>query len=100
MIERYGAKEFVILFPYKFLEQKTLEQEALTHAYEKLERLRIAFEAHPCPALDQDLRMTFSAGLTSYQANEPLEVTFKRADEALYQAKHSGRNQVCMWPLT
>lgn len=95
MIGRYGGEEFVILFPYKLL-----EQEALTHAYEKLERLRIAFEAHPFPALDQDLRMTFSVGLTSYQANEPLEVTFKRADEALYQAKHSGRNQVCMWPLT
>lgn len=92
VIGRYGGEEFVILFPYA-LEK----QEAVAQAHQKLETLRLAFESHVFPSLNQDLRMTFSVGLTTYQASESLEVTFKRADEALYRAKHSGRNQICMW---
>lgn len=92
VIGRYGGEEFVILFPYELP-----EHEAIAKAYGTLEMLRIAFEAYRHPSLDPNLRMTFSVGLTIYQDHEPLEVTFKRADEALYHAKHSGRNQICTW---
>lgn len=36
--------------------------------------------------------ITFSAGLTTFQTGENFDETIKRADSALYDAKHSGRN--------
>lgn len=40
------------------------------------------------------LRLTFSAGITFWQAGEKLAPVFERADQALYSAKRHGRNQV------
>jgi len=40
------------------------------------------------------LRVTFSAGVTAYMADEMLTSTIGRADRALYAAKAAGRNLV------
>ena len=37
---------------------------------------------------------TFSAGLAQWDGVETAEQLLSRADEALYEAKHSGRDQV------
>jgi diguanylate cyclase (GGDEF)-like protein len=45
---------------------------------------------------DQLIRVTISAGITSYPELqvEIVQDLIKRSDEALYSAKESGRNQV------
>ena len=43
-----------------------------------------------------DLAITASFGLACYQADETLSQMTERADEALYRAKHAGRNRVML----
>jgi len=51
---------------------------------------RIAVERFPGPG-----RVTISAGVTQYRGGEEAASPLRRrADEALYQAKNSGRNRV------
>ena len=40
--------------------------------------------------------VTFSAGVTAYRANEAIETALERADQALYEAKRTGKNRTCM----
>jgi diguanylate cyclase len=41
----------------------------------------------------QAVTITASAGSASFKENDTLEDVFKRADQALYKAKESGRNR-------
>jgi len=45
---------------------------------------------------EQQLKITASFGLATLMEGESLDGLLKRADEALYQAKNSGRNRVVM----
>jgi diguanylate cyclase (GGDEF)-like protein len=38
--------------------------------------------------------VTVSAGVAGYRAGESVSQLLHRADEALYEAKHAGRNRV------
>jgi diguanylate cyclase (GGDEF)-like protein len=84
-IVRWGGEEFVILL------RATDETAAFTFA----ERIRAGLAA----ALLADLpfRLTISVGLAQYQDNDTLEMLVDRADQAMYQAKQSGRNRVVAW---
>ena len=42
------------------------------------------------------LQLTISAGVSRYQPEEDWEQTLLRADEALYGAKHGGRDRVVL----
>jgi diguanylate cyclase len=44
----------------------------------------------------KDVLVTFSAGVTRWRAGEELQVTLERADEALYEAKRTGKNRTCV----
>jgi diguanylate cyclase len=44
----------------------------------------------------EDVFVTFSAGVTLWRDGESLEATLSRADEALYEAKRTGRNRTCV----
>jgi cell division protein FtsQ len=44
----------------------------------------------------KDVLVTFSAGVTAWQPGEPLDAALERADEALYEAKRTGKNRTCM----
>lgn len=83
---RYGGEEFVVLMP---------ETDAV-RAYEAAERLRKAVEATDfvIPHPESPLKKTTSIGFATLQHNDTPESLLKRADEALYEAKNSGRNKV------
>ncbi len=87
IVGRVGGEEFAALLP----EADTAE------ALEVAERLRASVEGAAVKLAGGSLiRFTVSIGVASFQgANEKIEPVLKRADNALYQAKNSGRNRVC-----
>jgi diguanylate cyclase (GGDEF)-like protein len=74
LLARYGGEEFALLLPSSTLGQ----------AVEIIDRLRVA----------TPLAQTFSAGVALWHGDEPSDQLVARADQALYQAKQAGRNQV------
>ncbi|MBI9043722.1 MAG: diguanylate cyclase [Anaerolineaceae bacterium] len=89
ILGRFGGEEFVAMLP------ETCAKEAWNVA----ERLRRDFEKDPINIDDQKIALTISAGINEYCAEEKirLEQIIDRADQALYLAKKSGRNQVIIW---
>ncbi|MCG5501107.1 sensor domain-containing diguanylate cyclase [Ectothiorhodospira lacustris] len=87
---RTGGEEFAILLP------GTTEQEALVLA----ERLRRKVKSTPAVTPGAIIAMTVSIGITrlSPEDGSP-DASLSRADEALYKAKHNGRNQVALAPF-
>ncbi|MGM0768903.1 MAG: sensor domain-containing diguanylate cyclase [Pseudomonadota bacterium] len=84
ILTRWGGEEFALLLPDTSLEG----------AWELAESLRTSVEA---TQLVEDLpKLTISLGGTRMSTEESAKASFRRADEALYKAKNSGRNQVCM----
>ena len=84
---RYGGEEFVILMP------NTLAVAALAAAG----RLCASVSAAPFAGSGDsgEIPVTVSIGLVTDMAGKcSLEELVRRADEALYEAKHGGRNQV------
>lgn len=45
---------------------------------------------------DRELRLTISVGCAAHRFGQSLEETMKRADQALYEAKHGGRDRFCV----
>jgi diguanylate cyclase (GGDEF)-like protein len=82
---RYGGEEFIILLPEADLEQGMAVAEKL--------RVMLAGEAF---TLDdgRELGITASFGVSALGAGESLDQLIRQADEALYAAKHKGRNRV------
>jgi diguanylate cyclase (GGDEF)-like protein len=78
---RCGGEEFVIVL-------RCLKPE---HASVALERFRCAVEDFGFPQVG---KVTVSIGYTAVRREDSGSAAFGRADEALYLAKHSGRNQV------
>jgi diguanylate cyclase (GGDEF)-like protein len=85
---RWGGEEFALMLPHTDLEGGRL----------LAERIRSALAA-----LDIDLgngranRVTASFGVAQRQVDEnSYESAIRRADRALYQAKHAGRDRVCL----
>ncbi|MNG22817.1 diguanylate cyclase [compost metagenome] len=66
----------------------------LESAYKVLEEIRQRFAEIHYPAQPQDLWCTFSAGVVELCENSDGLMMASQADEALYRAKHAGRNRV------
>lgn len=81
LLARYGGEEFVALLP------GATQAEALQVA---AERLRCCIADQPFEAPQGPLQITISLGVAEYR--EDLNLTLKRADEALYRCKAEGRN--------
>ncbi|WP_430460671.1 diguanylate cyclase [Thalassolituus sp. LLYu03] len=84
-VARYGGEEFVILMP------ETSADEAMQAA----EKLRMKVEQSPFHFKQQRVSITMSFGVSEFRALESPDTVFDRADKALYQAKHEGRNRSC-----
>jgi len=82
IIARYGGEEFAVLLP---------QQESLTKAVRVAEKLRKRIADMVVPNIP---RITVSIGCSAHIAGETPEQLFDRADQALYDAKHSGKNAV------
>lgn len=82
---RIGGDEFAILLPRVDLEV----------AKRVAERLRVRVEVSEVNDLD-DIQLTLSLGVASWEPTSGLnmEEILQKADQALYAAKHEGRNQV------
>jgi diguanylate cyclase (GGDEF)-like protein len=58
------------------------------------ERARQKVASASFPILGSGFQATVSLGLTGYHPVEDIASTIARADQALYRAKHAGRNRV------
>ncbi|PJE54383.1 transporter substrate-binding domain-containing diguanylate cyclase [Marinomonas sp. BSi20584] len=80
-VGRYGGEEFIIIFPESSIEDVKLI----------IERVRLKIAQYDFEGIEHK---TASFGLTAFKAGDTIEAVVKRADNALYEAKESGRNRV------
>lgn len=83
LLGRFGGDEFVVLLP------STGQHAALMIAERILEQLQQIYIADVH-------QLTASFGVAELTRDEDYEQLFRRADRALYQAKHAGRNRICL----
>jgi diguanylate cyclase len=81
---RYGGEEFMLVMP----------NTDLNGAHICVERIRRKVAETPLQVEGSSLPLTVSCGLAAYRPGEDLRATLARADQALYQAKDAGRDQV------
>jgi diguanylate cyclase (GGDEF)-like protein len=89
IIGRYGGDEFVILLPGSNCVQ----------GQQIAERLRVKMASQTIPTFKGDLSLTFSLGIAELieTHSATLEMLLDFADQALYAAKRSGRNQLAVY---
>jgi diguanylate cyclase (GGDEF)-like protein len=82
---RYGGDEFVILLPHASAELATNVGE----------RIHLQFTMQMKGIVPPELSLTMSMGIASVQHNKPThsDLLVALADEALYEAKHKGKNR-------
>ncbi len=85
-LARYGGEEFVVLLPATPVDEA---QRVLTRVQRQLSAELFMYE-------NRQAFVTFSAGVTPYRLGETIEAALQRADEALYEAKRTGKNRTCM----
>jgi diguanylate cyclase (GGDEF)-like protein len=86
LICRYGGEEFVILLSNTSIDGAVSTAQSIR---KNMENIRLDFEGN-------QLHFTVSIGVSCMiEGEESIEKALKRADRALYEAKHSGRNKVC-----
>lgn len=83
MLFRWGGEEFVVLTPTT----------GYRGASALAETLRRMVERHAFPAAGA---LTVSLGIAEHADGEGALDWFRRADTALYEAKHGGRNRACV----
>ena len=83
VVARYGGEEFCVILP------KTTSEEALAVC----ERIRASVEGAPW----EQRQVTVSIGLSTAVGVSDTQELLRQADQALYEAKASGRNRVCVF---
>ena len=87
-LARYGGEEFIIVLPGA----------SLRNALKKAQRLRKTIaETHYTTDKEKGgkgLSITVSIGASSFRKNDSVSTVIDRSDQALYQAKRTGKNRV------
>lgn len=87
LMGRYGGEEFSLVLT------ETGKEDARYVA----ERIRRAIEDARIRVYDEDLKVTISIGISGFPADgQDTRSLIEKADQALYQAKQTGRNRVCV----
>ena len=79
---RYGGEEFAVILTNKTMEQSLILLESIRKA--------IQDESH----IELNRNVTVSVGVHEYYKGEAKEEVFNKVDDALYEAKHSGKNKI------
>lgn len=88
LLARYGGEEFIAALP----------SSDTSHALDLGERLRAAVEYAALPAPDGHVTISVGVGWQSASDEREPDDLVDRADQALYRAKHAGRNCVQLAP--
>ncbi|MGZ3253277.1 MAG: sensor domain-containing diguanylate cyclase [Burkholderiaceae bacterium] len=83
---RYGGEEFVVILPNCDLSGATL----------LAERIRSTMEKHLFTTSAGMRSVTVSIGCANSRPDDTYDTFFARVDGALYQAKNTGRNRICV----
>ncbi|MDP4984765.1 GGDEF domain-containing protein [Pseudoalteromonas tunicata] len=83
-IARFGGEEFIIIMPDTDLKQ----------IIQPLEKIRKAIKAIPFKFKDTSVQITISIGATQFMSVDTTQEVFDRADDALYEAKRTGRDRL------
>jgi len=89
---RYGGEEFAIIMPELEMQQSVMAAKRLKKSVEDT--------VFVVSGTKQESKVTISIGVAWVAGNEDVapEELVKRADDALYQSKRNGRNQVTYFP--
>jgi diguanylate cyclase (GGDEF)-like protein/PAS domain S-box-containing protein len=91
LLGRYGGEEFIFLLP----------ETDLQGALQTAERLRATIAQIPVVIDGSTLHLSVSVGIAVHHAGDgapTLDMLVERADQAMYQAKHAGRDRVMVNP--
>ncbi len=83
---RFGGEEFLILLP----------ETELKESAGVLARVKREVASKPLSESELNLKITFSGGVTERRERESFDQLLARADAALYQAKHAGKNRITL----
>ena len=86
IVARWGGEEFGAIISHVNAQQMVVVAE----------KFRAMVAASDLRLPGQALGITISVGAAAAQADDTAMTLLKRADQALYQAKHEGRNRVCV----
>ncbi len=86
LIGRYGGEEFAIILP----------ETELRTALKVIEDIRQNFSQILQQNNEVQFSCTLSAGISQLKPNDDINTLINNADEALYEAKNSGRNRACI----
>jgi diguanylate cyclase len=85
-LARFGGEEFVLLLPGL---PEGEAQQVMTRLQRSLSEALFLHDG-------REVFVTFSGGVTAWRAGETLQAALERADEALYEAKRTGKNRTCI----
>ena len=84
IVGRWGGEEFLFVLPNQSLEKALNKTEEIRKIVENTDFGEVGHK-------------TISTGITLYVLNDTADEVFQRADVALYEAKGTGKNKVCVF---
>ena len=83
-VARFGGEECIVLL--NNIDQENIEV--------PLQKLRESIKRIPFKFKEDPVTITISLGATLFRAGDSIHSAIERADQALYRAKHAGRDQI------